>query len=311
MRVKFWGVRGSLPSPLHSIQIKNKINDVLEKLTPNDLQSPEKRELFLSGLPYWLYGTVGGNTSCVTVQFKDCSELLVFDTGSGIREMGAAKFRVKPSRYHIFYSHFHWDHLMGFPFFIPAYNPSVEIDFYSPFPELEKNLHGQMKPPYFPIVMETMKSKKRFNIMTKPVELLGATVFYRKMNHPGDSYSFKVKYGKRSFIYATDTELSPNDFFKNDENAAFFSGVDLMVIDSQYTVGEAIEKYNWGHNSFNTAVDFAANWNIKHVVLFHHDPEYDDQKLYEIFQSARTYIERMNIKGIKISLAVEGMDITL
>ena len=311
MRVKFWGVRGSLPAPLLPSQLKNKMLKMLESLSPADLECPEQRERFLDSLPLWLYGTVGGNTSCVTVQLKGSKEPLVFDTGSGIRELGLSKFKSKPSRYHIFFSHFHWDHLMGFPFFIPAYNPSVELDFYSPFPDIEKKLQGLMTPPYFPIHLETMKSKKLFHTLTGPLELSGATINYRKMNHPGDSYTFKVTHGNHSFVYATDTELSPNDFIRNDENHAFFSGVDLMVIDSQYTVGEAIEKYNWGHNSYNTAVDFAANWNIKHVVLFHHDPAYDDKILFDILESAKKYTERMKIKGIKISLAVEGMEITL
>ena len=313
MRVKFWGVRGSLPAPLLPSDIQDKFKEILSRLKPSDLESPESKERFLASLPPRVYGTAGGNSSCVSVHLKNTKDVLVFDSGSGIRELGIActKQKVKPSAYHIFFSHFHWDHLMGFPFFIPAYNPNVKLEIYSPFKDLEKNLQGQMKNPYFPIGIGTMASKKEYHIMNAPVELHGAKVFYKKMNHPGDSYSFKVEQGKKSFIYATDTELSANDFMKNEENTKFFSKVDLLVVDSQYTLGEAIEKYNWGHNSFNIAVDFAANWNIKHVVLFHHDPAYNDEKLFEILSAANMYTERMNIKGINISLAMEGMEITL
>jgi phosphoribosyl 1,2-cyclic phosphodiesterase len=313
MRIRFWGVRGSLPAPQLPSQIKSKISAILERLTPEDIASPESRERFLSGLPPWLFGTVGGNSPCVTVRLDNQEDLLVFDAGSGIRELGISmgKEKPKPQQYHIFFSHFHWDHLQGLPFFNPAYDPSVSVDFYSPKPNLEATLQGQMTSPYFPVHMEAMGSTKVFHTLTEPVQIKGATISYKKMNHPGDSYSYKVYDGRFGFIYATDTELSASDFIKNEENTAYFANADLIVIDSQYTLGEAIEKYNWGHSAFSLAVDFAANWGIRHMVLFHHDPTYDDRKLFNILQSARWYTERMNIKGIKLTLAMEGMDITL
>ena len=313
MRVRFWGVRGSLPSPLLPSQIKSKISAIVERLTPADLENSETRECFLANLPPWLFGTVGGNSPCVSVQLDSSPELIIFDAGSGIREMGIAlaKDNPKHTRYHIFFSHFHMDHIMGFPFFGPAYDPSVQLDFYSPVDTLESALQGQMTSPYFPVNMGTMASKKSFNLLSDPIKISGASVSFRMMNHPGDSYSYKVDDGTHRFIYATDTELSANDFIKNEENTSYFSGVDLIVIDSQYTLGEAIEKYNWGHTAFSLAVDFAANWNIKHIVFFHHDPTYDDRKLLNILQSAKWYTERMNTRGIKLSLAIEGMEIIL
>jgi len=168
-----------------------------------------------------------------------------------------------------------------------------------------------MTSPYFPIHMESMASQKKFSTLSGPIEINGASISFRKMNHPGDSYSYKINDGKHTFIYATDTELSTTDFQKNEDNTTFFSGADLLVIDSQYTLGEAIEKYNWGHSAFSLAVDFAANWNIKHMVLFHHDPGYDDHKLFNNLQSAKWYTERLNIKGIKLSLAMEDTEIVL
>ena len=313
MRIRFWGVRGSIPSPQLPSQIKSKISAILERLTPEDLESPESRERFMADLPPWLFGTVGGNSPCVSVDLENSDELLVFDAGTGIREMGIAMETEKPkkSRYHIFFSHFHWDHISGLPFFNPAYNPSVKVDFCSPMSGFETAINGQMTSPYFPIYMESMASQKTYHVLSGPMNVSGALISYRIMNHPGDSYSYKVDDGKHKFIYATDTELSANDFLKNEENSGFFSGADLIVIDSQYTLGEAIEKYNWGHSAFSLAVDFAANWGIKHMILFHHDPAYDDHKLYNILQSAKWYTERMSIKGIKLTLAMEGMEIIL
>jgi phosphoribosyl 1,2-cyclic phosphodiesterase len=311
--IHFWGVRGSLPAPQLPAQIKSKISAILERLTPEDIAGPENRERFLSGLPPWLFGTVGGNTPCVSVALENSRDLIVFDCGSGVRELGIAKSKDKPkiSNYRIFFSHLHWDHLQGLPFFGPAYDPSVTIDFYSPMRNLENALAGQMAAPYFPVRMESMNCKKNFHFVEQTVILEDVSISYKKMNHPGDSYSYMVNDGKRRFIYATDTELSASDFLKNEENTAFFQGADLIVIDCQYTLGEAIEKYNWGHSAFSLAVDFAANWGIKHMVLFHHDPTYNDRKLFNILQSARWYTERMNIKGIEMTLAMEGLEIRI
>jgi phosphoribosyl 1,2-cyclic phosphodiesterase len=313
MNIHFWGVRGSIPTPTAPSRVKSKISAIVEQITPEDLESAESRERFLAGLPPWLFGTVGGNSPCVSVTFDNPDECIVFDCGSGLREMGLAQAgdKRKVSRFYIFLSHFHWDHIQGLPFFGPAYNPAVKIDFYSPVGSLEHILGGQMVNPYFPVQLNAMGSRKTFHYLEKDIKISGRTISFKKMNHPGDSYAYCVNENGKRFIYATDTELTSGDFLKNDENTAFFQNADIIVIDCQYTLGEAIEKYNWGHSAFSLAVDFAANWGIKHMVMFHHDPTYDDHKLYGILQSAKWYLERMNLKGIELTLAYEGLEISI
>jgi len=321
MNVKFWGVRGSIPTPVSPQKIKSKISAIIEQITPDDLQNAEARERFLAELPPWLFGTVGGNSPCVSVSFDNdekaqenhSNECIIFDCGSGLREFGIAQAndKRKANNFHIFLSHFHWDHIQGLPFFGPAYNPAVCMNFYSPVKDIEKILNGQMVSPYFPVNMNSMGSRKIFNVMDKEINICGCKITSKKMNHPGGSYAYCVNENGKRFIYATDTELTSGDFLKNEENSAFFMDTDLIVIDCQYTLGEAIDKYNWGHSAFSLAVDFAANWKIKHMVMFHHDPTYDDQKLYGILQSAKWYLERMNIKGIELTLAYEGLEISI
>ena len=318
MLIRFWGVRGSLPAPILPSDVKTKISSILELMVAEDIATPENRECFLAGLPPWLFGTVGGNSLCVSVDVEGMSEPFVFDCGSGLRQMGIAYNGANPLpgylplQYHIFFSHFHWDHVMGFPFFNPAYNPSVTLDFYSPKPGLEECLRATMSEPYFPVRLENMASTKRFHLLENSVSIGQVSIAYKKMNHPGGSFSYALSHNGKRFIYATDTELTPADFEPNEENTAFFKDADLIVLDSQYTLGEAIDKYNWGHTAFSMAVEFAVNWGIKHLALIHHDPTYDDQKLYGILQSARWYLQRMDAaRKVEISLAVEGLEITL
>jgi phosphoribosyl 1,2-cyclic phosphodiesterase len=314
MNIRFWGVRGSLPAPVTPARVKSKISAIVQQITPDDIVDGESKERFLAGLPPWLFGTVGGNSPCVTVDFEDNpKECIVFDMGSGLREFGVsqANDKNKASQYHVFLSHFHWDHIQGLPFFGPGYNPSVKMDFYSPVEGIQEVLYGQMVTPYFPIGLDTMGAKKSFHQIEKKVTVADRVVSYKKMNHPGDSYAYCVKDRNKRIIYSTDTELTANDFQKTEENISFFKDADLIIIDCQYTLGEAIDKYNWGHSAFSLAVDFAANWSIKHMVMFHHDPTYDDHKLYGILQSAKWYLDRMNLKGIEITLAFEGLVISV
>jgi phosphoribosyl 1,2-cyclic phosphodiesterase len=168
-----------------------------------------------------------------------------------------------------------------------------------------------MSPPFFPVGMEAMASGKQFHQLDAPLELRGLKLSFKKMNHPGACYSYLVEEGGRRFRYATDTERSADDFARTEENARFFKDADLAVIDAQYTLEEAINKYNWGHNAFSMAVDFAANWKIRRLVLFHHEPAYDDKKLYAIFRAAREYQKKMSIGDLEITLALEGLEIAL
>ncbi|MDR0635537.1 MAG: MBL fold metallo-hydrolase [Treponema sp.] len=313
MRIQFWGVRGSLPTPQLPSQIQSKVAAILDRLSPQDLETPAARQRFLNALPMWLYGTVGGNTACISVALDNSSEIVVFDAGSGIRDMGIALPKQEPriERYRIFFSHFHWDHIMGLPFFNPAFNPSIQIEFYSPKPHLEKILGDQMLAPYFPIPMSAMGAKKSFHRLSSALTIQGANISYKQTWHPQDAYAYRVDDGKHSFIYSTDVELSDADFVHSEENDTFFKNVDLIVLDSQYTQQEALVKRGWGHSSFHMATDFAAHWGIKCVVLFHHDPTYDDQTLFKYLQEARSYAEYMHFKDTHLILATEGLEITL
>ena len=312
MRLKFWGARGSIPTPINPDAIRSKITTVVQRIRPSDLASPAAREFFLSQLPPWLFDYAGGNTACVEVETSP-ETIFIFDAGSGLREFGLSVFKKipVPKNIHIFFSHFHWDHIQGLPFFAPIVRQDIQVSFYSPEPDLEKTLKEQMRFPFFPVTLENLDgNRSRFiQLEEQPLKIDGVEISWRGMNHPGGCCSYKISNEKHSVIYATDAELTEADFAKNAENIAYFQDADLIILDSQYTLGEAVEKYNWGHSSFSLAVDFAAEWNIKNLCLFHHEPLYNDKKLHNNLQSAQWYYSHLGKSGINIFLAEEGKEV--
>lgn len=321
MKIHFWGVRGSIPSPLSPLQIQNRIAAVVQRITAKDVESADTRERFLASLPEWVFGTIGGNTSCVEVNSSD-GECFILDAGSGLRELSLS-LRERPGfsaggvTFHIFLSHFHWDHIQGLPFFSQAFDPRNRIVFYSANPDLERLLADQMKPPYFPVPMQGpmgFKASLEFVQLSErdcQFRIGSMDIRWHDVNHPGGCVAFMFKENGRKFIYSTDTELTRENFLKTPENTAFFSDADVLVMDSQYTMGEALEKTGWGHSAFSMTVDFALNWSVKKLMLFHHEPTYTDQKIFTLKQSADWYREYAGPGDVDIEIAREGLEITL
>jgi phosphoribosyl 1,2-cyclic phosphodiesterase len=314
MRIKFWGVRGSIPAPLTAEQIQHRISAIVQRITARDIESADARESFLAYLPAWLGSTVGGNTSCVQVLAADGNSFIL-DAGSGIRELGNSTGESDRRVFHLFFSHFHWDHIMGLPFFFPAYNKKNTIHFYSPFPDMKNILTEQMKTPYFPIPMtgeRGFSAALHFHTITPgtPFSIGNIVINTKKMRHPGDSYSYSFTEGDRKCIYTTDVELTPADFAGTGAEDTFFKNADVLVLDAQYTLEESLEKENWGHSSFSRAIDFSVSWNVNRLFLFHHEPKYDDKKLNSILQAAAWYANDYAEKSdISIYLAGEGTEV--
>lgn len=312
MTVNFWGVRGSVPTPVTPAQIKAKISSVVQRITPEDVASEESREKFLANLPQWIYGTVGGNTPCVELTGENGTKIIL-DAGSGLRNLG--KFGRPPANrhYNIMFSHFHWDHIQGLPFFDYAYSKNFSFDFFSPFNNMQKYLSNQMCAPYFPVKFDSLSSNMKFHTIPTNIDFTvgGIKVRAKKMHHPGSSYSYSFTEGEKKFVYATDVELSPEDFEMSAENIAFFDNVDTIVIDCQYTAEDAIAKEHWGHSSFASAIDFAVHWKIKNLYLFHIDPTYDDKKMDSILKSARWYANYITQNKVNVYLSVEGQTVKI
>lgn len=291
--------------------MRQKISTVVSRIRPEDLKSPSHREAFLDSLPDWLFGTTGGNTTCLEVRLND-GTTLVFDAGSGIRELARAHMSDDglSSTYHLFFTHFHYDHLQGLPFFIPCYIPGTNVRFHSPVENFESAIKQHMVTPYFPVTMDgVMGGNLSFHTLEDGGELrLGpATIRWKAVNHPGGAYAYRIEEEGKVLIFCPDVALGENEFDRTDENRAFFKGAHVLILDAQYTLGEAIEKFDWGHSSYSLGVDFAAGWEIETLYLFHHEPLYDDRKLHRNLQSARWYADRGGHVELAIHLALEGV----
>lgn len=305
MRIHFWGVRGSIPAPLSPNQMKDKISAVVQRISPSDIVSPYARERFLAALPEWIFGATGGNTSCVEVE-NASGDCILLDAGSGLRAfsrnaLDKRGFAAAPAVYHIFLTHFHWDHIQGIPFFSQIYDPESTIVFYSTNENCRSILETQLKAPYFPPAAfpgDGSPSAKIEYVLLPPGAApfrIGSTeITYRAVSHPGGCTAYKLTENGKSLVYCTDIELGDADFEKTDGNAAFFDGADILILDSQYTENEMMKKRGWGHSSFSMAVDFASAWNVKQLLLFHFDPAYTDKKIHASKHSAvsrRMYAE--------------------
>ena len=312
MKIRFWGVRGSVPAPLSAAQIQSKISAAVAQISIDDLRSEDIRQSFLAKLPEHLYGTVGSNTACIEIENAE-HDRIIFDAGTGIRLCGKQYKNNLKANYHILFSHFHWDHIQGLPFFDPVYCKNSTLHLYSAYPDMKNYLSAQMTNPYFPVRFDDLKAHIEWHHICdgKPFAIGNTRIVSKKMFHPGDSHAYAVFENGKRFIYATDVELRQSDFECTEENTAFFKNADVMVCDAQYTVEESVHKEGWGHSVFCYAVDFAVFWNIKHLYLFHHEPEYDDKKIYGILQSARWYADYMYAGKVAVHLATEGAELDL
>lgn len=312
MRIHFWGVRGSLPTPLTNFQLRNKITAIVQRITPEDLVSEDARENFIQHLPEWLTTTVGGNTACVEVDTDD-GNVFVLDAGSGLREMSYRGFEESEKTIHLFFSHFHWDHIMGFPFFGPVYNKNFTFHIYSPWPDTMNILSAQMEPPYFPVKFSTCTPNMNFHLLEpeKPIKVGDSKIICKKMFHPGASYSYKIIENGKQFVYATDVELTAASSEEKAAYKKFFMDSDMLVLDSQYTVDELFDKPNWGHSTCCHGVELAQECNIKRLYLFHHEPTYDDKKISSLVKIARWYADSSGKPKFEIQAASEGMDVLL
>lgn len=261
MEVRFWGVRGSVAASGSHV------------------------------------ARIGGNTSCLEVMSQ--GHRLILDAGTGLRGLGDALMKEgKPVNATMLWSHLHWDHVQGFPFFTPAYVPTSKLDMYGPGAngeqELQQILSRQMTPPAFPVPMSVMRSRMTFRsaLHGKAIEVGPFVVTPFDLPHPQGCLGYRIEADGKVFVYATDVELSLSNMTK--ETGAFFEGADALCLDAQYTPDEYVgvggmSKKGWGHSTMVDAAQIAFAVDARRLLTFHHDPAHNDDTVENMAEEARNY----------------------
>ena len=313
MEIKLWGVRGSCARPLSNEEYSQHIGKILEHAVSRLKEKPNlsAKEIHNS-LSREQSVLLGGNTTCVEVLSN--RDQLIIDLGSGVRELGYNIVKQnaanKPKELHILITHTHWDHIQGWPFFTPAYSADYTIHFYSSLKNLEKRLLMQQNRWFFPIDFKKMLSKRKFHYIKPDTDFKidSFSIRSRRLIHPGSCTSYSIRTHKKNFIFATDTEFFPlNNVGAIRNFNSYFKGTDLLIMDGQYSIEDAVNRVGWGHTAMLTAIDCAMNWEVKHLVLTHHEPSYNDSKIWELFSRAQEYLlEQKNHRSLRLDIAQEG-----
>jgi len=317
MRVRFWGTRGSMPVALTSADIRDKIVLALMQASGRQFASVEEANAFAhSELPFSLVNTFGGHTPCVELDMGG-DEYYVCDMGSGARPFGVhvlARQHGQPTTVNIFMSHVHWDHIMGFPFFGPAYVPGMKIRIYGCHEVLEQAFRMQQAPPCFPVEFSTLAADIEFiKLIPGETRQVGKVkVTPRLQLHSGDSYGYRFEAGGKSVIYSTDSEHKLEDREEARQIAAFFRNADVVIFDAMYSLAEAVSvKADWGHSSNIVGVELCQMARAKHLVLFHHEPANDDATLERLLAETRRFAELTGDLRLDVSSAYDGLEIEL
>lgn len=315
MKVTFWGTRGSLPTPLGAKAVRKKLVSALVKGSAKNLDTPEKAEAFCDQeLSFAESGTFGGNSSCVQVDVGG-PEYLLCDLGSGVREFSLAAIAKhgpkSPQTYHILVSHVHWDHIMGFPFFIPCFIPGNHVVIYSCHDKLEQAIRNQNHEPCFPVEFTALAAKIEFVKleMDKPYDIAGAKVTGTRQMHGNDSYGYRIEKDGKAVVYTTDSEHKPEDKAEMQRAADFFRNADLVVFDAMYSLADSVSmKEDWGHSSNVMGVELCQMAGAKKLALFHHEPVYDDARLEGVFKETIRFEEITRTdKKLDVVIAYDGL----
>lgn len=239
------------------------------------------------------YKEFGGNTSCVSVETQD--HLFVFDMGTGLRDLGLWMMQHAKKNAHIFVSHLHYDHVIGFPFFQPAWAPDVTLEIFAPRTEKSGTIEHffndiLMTPPLFPIDYKSLSSKRILHETKEDLilELNGCekiNVYGIPLNHPGGAMGYRINIGNHAVCYISDHEHGVTSL--DEKLKKSIQEADVVIYDATFTPDEYAQKKGWGHSTYEQGISFARQAGVKKLYLFHHDPSHDDDYVKKIEKDAQ------------------------
>ncbi|MDY7077183.1 MAG: tetratricopeptide repeat protein [Chloroflexota bacterium] len=315
MRIRIWGARGSIPSSIKPEEVEEKICRAILGLPDIDPHDEEAVRAYVGELPPLLRGTAGGNTPCVEIQAG--GELFVVDAGSGFHDLGIellqGPFGRGEGTLHLLISHLHWDHIQGFPMFMPAFVPGNRIFVYG-IHDVKAALEDQQRPPKWSVSLSVMKADIEFIPLQvgQPFSIGNVRINTIQNTHPGRSYSYRFQDRHSVLVYASDAEYKQLDVAGVQPHIQFFRNADVLIFDAQYTLREAWQRVDWGHSSAMIGIDLARSAGVKKLLLFHHDPTYSDAELQKIQSTAIAYQSQDTTRPTcEVIVAYEGLVLDL
>ena len=319
MQVRFWGTRGSVPTSITAQDVQDKLIAALLAANGRKFADANEAKAFTeSELSFAQRGTYGGSSSCVEMDAGD-GDFVVCDMGSGFRAFGIDAFQRiaagRPKVFNIFLSHLHWDHILGFPFFGPAYDPETTIRFYGGHKEMEVALRRQQETISFPVPFDFMSANIEFHPLEpgKAYDIAGYLVRIIRQYHDNDSYGYRFERDGKCTVYSNDSEHNDEDVEADRAFVEFFDKADLVIFDTMYTLAESLTmKEDWGHSSGMIAVDMCHRAAVKRLAMFHHEPIFDDAVLEEHHQDTARYEELMRGENeLEVLCAYDGLEVDL
>ncbi len=323
MLVRFWGTRGSLPTAPRADVILSKVARSLVAAEGRKFRDEgEAAEFARTHLDFATHSGFGGASSCVEIDAGDEGPFVVCDMGSGLREFGVGAMRRcaegHPRVYHFFLSHLHWDHIMGLPYFRPAFDSGTTIVVHSGHADAEEALRRQQEAISFPVPFDAFRAKFEFvtHRTWAPFEAAGMKVTLIEQDHARGSYGYRFERDGKAVVYSTDAEHKPNadDMETEDLFAAFFAKAELVICDTMYSLGDAVSlKLDLGHSSNIVAVDLCHEAGARRLALFHHEPSYSDADIQRMFTETLRYEElvRADRPKLEVVCAYDGLELAV
>jgi phosphoribosyl 1,2-cyclic phosphodiesterase len=320
MRIRFWGTRGSIPVAANGRIIRKKVKQALLLAEGRRFENENEIDRFIDESIDFVTGYgYGGDSACVQIEAAD--EYMMCDMGSGLRRFGQHIIKEhglnSPRVYHFFMSHMHWDHIMGFPFFPPAYIPGNTIHIYGGHDTsvIEDALQRQQSNPCFPVYWNQLRADIIFTRLdvNRWHEINGFRINVLRQAHHGGSFGYRFEKDGKTIVYATDAEHKMQNEKETRMVIDFFRDADLVIFDAMYSLADMITiREDWGHSSNIVGVDLCLQAKVKHYCMFHHEPAYDDETLYTILQETKRYKEIVGEgHSLKISTAHDDLVIDI
>ena len=317
MRIKFWGVRGSIPHSLDSAGWTQHFEKVMKDFFQKGYNKAEEIQSYIRSKAVTELGGFGTATTCVEVKSENQQSIIV-DGGSGIKSLSdeiIKQGRLKEGlEIHILLTHFHFDHIMGLPFFIPHFTAGCKIHYYSVQPEAESVVKSLFQKPTFPVSYGSLSATIEFHKLEayKENKVNGFTITPYQTDHPDLCYGFKITDGKKTYAHAVDNEASRITKADLAADAGLYEGVDLVYFDSQYDEDTFANKKGWGHGTSHRGFEICANFNIQQILFAHHDPAFSiEDSLAQQKKTELNFTNKYSHLDVKWQYAYDGLEITL